>query len=373
MRVAIIQPWLPQYRREFYERLRAMALLRGIEVDVFYGVAPPEWRARADTITSEIATKLPTRFFRIGRKHFIWKSTKALKQGKPYDLYILEQAVRNLETYGLVMRRRGVPVAFWGHGRTYTIPVGALQERLKELLTRTGIWFFGYTEGGVDAVVNSGFPRERTSVLQNTIDASSLEEAVKDVTPGQRSAFIAKHGLSEKTAIYIGGIDEMKRIPFLISAAELAHSLDPEIRLLIAGSGSCRNLVEQAAAASSCILYLGPVFGAEKALALSASRVMANPGRVGLAAVDSFAAGTPIITTDWPWHAPEFEYLVDGRNSVVTGDSVSDYANALVGLLNNEPLIERLTAECRADASKYSLDVMVERFVNGIERALSRS
>jgi glycosyltransferase involved in cell wall biosynthesis len=373
VRVAVIQPWLPQYRREFYERVHAKALSRGIDVDIYYGAAPPEWRAREDTITLENATELPTRFIRIGRKHFIWKSTKALRQGKSHDLYIVEQAVRNLETYGLLRHQRVTPVAFWGHGRTYTIEVGPLQERLKGWVTSKGAWFFGYTKGGVDAVVARGFPIERTTVLQNTIDASGLKVAVEGVEPDVRKAFIANHGLTDKTAIYIGGLDEMKRIPFLLEAAEIAHSIDPDFRLLVAGSGSSRQLVEAAAAASAFVVYIGPVFGVEKALALSVAQVMANPGRVGLAAVDSFAAGTPIVTTDWPWHAPEFEYLVDDQNAVITADTVSDYAQGLVGLLNAHSRAQRLIDNCRADAPRYSLDVMVDRFVSGIELALAHT
>lgn len=369
-RVAVLQPWLPQYRRQFYERVHAEGRLRGIQLDVFYGQAPLEWRARGDTITSAIATELPTRFFRVGSRSFIWKSTKSLRVGEPYDLFIVEQAIRNLETYGLIWRRR-VPVAFWGHGRTYTKRVSQAQERLKEWLTRQGVWFFGYTDAGVRSIVDKGFPVERTTVLQNTIDASGLRSAVEGVDPEQRAAFIRKHALTDKTAIYIGGLDEMKRIPFLLESARRAHALDPDFRLLIAGNGTERAMVQHASIESPFVVYLGPVFGDDKALALSAASVIANPGRVGLSAVDGFAAGLPIVTTDWPLHAPEFEYLENGKNSVITADSLGEYVSGLTNLLASKRMLAQLTENCRADSLKYSLDVMVERFLGGIEAAVS--
>jgi hypothetical protein len=38
------------------------------------------------------------------------------------------------------------------------------------------------------------------------------------------------------------------------------------------------------------------------------------PGRVGLVAVDALALGLPVLTTHFPFHAPELEYLVEGRS-----------------------------------------------------------
>lgn len=371
VRVAILQPWLPQYRREFYERLHSLGMERGVQFDVYYGAAPPEWKARGDTISSPIATELPTRFFTVGRRSFIWKNTRSLFQGpRAYDLVIAEQAIRNLETYSILLFRR-IPVAFWGHGRTYTIKVSRLQERIKEALTRRVVWFFGYTDAGVESVVSHGFPAGRTTVLRNTIDTSALMNAMAAVTSEARDDFVQKHDLTTKTALYIGGLDEMKRIPFLLEAARRAHELEPDFRLVVAGKGTDQDAVIHAADESSFITYVGSVFGEDKALVLSACQVIANPGRVGLSAVDSFAAGIPIVTTDWPLHAPEFEYLQNGRNSEITEDTIAAYVDGLLGVISDPAKLERLVQNCKADSLLYTLDGMVERFMYGVESALS--
>lgn len=371
MRVAIIHPWFPQYRGKFFESLVDRAADEGIQVDIFYGQAPPEWRARNDTLSSPRFHELPTRFFTIRGRTLSLKSLAAVRARGPYNLIIVEQAVRNLETFRLLSRRRSTPVAFWGHGRTYTVKVSAAHEWLKQWLTQRGSWFFSYTAGGARAVTQAGFPRTRVTVVQNSIDTASLHDAIVNVNAGIVAAFQRKHDLRGKTALFIGGLDEPKRIPFLLKAAQLVHDSNPDFRLLVAGDGDQHEFVQLAAQSVNWLKYIGATHGNNKTIALAASEVLAMPGRVGLVAVDSFAAGIPIVTTLWPLHAPEFEYLEDGKNAVVTPDNHAEYANGLASLLNDSGRRQELSAACLMAATRYTVEAMVKNFLSGIVRALS--
>ncbi|WP_233205869.1 glycosyltransferase family 4 protein [Cryobacterium sp. Y82] len=186
------------------------------------------------------------------------------------------------------------------------------------------------------------------------------------ITPAEISHFVKTYDLRGKTALFLGGLDEPKRIPFLLHSAAMASALDPDFRLLIAGNGSERATVEEACRTNPAVHYLGSVFGTEKALALRGAEVIAMPGRVGLVAVDSFAAGTPIVTTNWPWHAPEFEYLEAARNAIVTRDDEATYASELVKILNDASRLSGLAAECLEARERYSIQLMVENFVAGV-------
>lgn len=115
---------------------------------------------------------------------------------------------------------------------------------------------------------------------------------------------------------------------------------------------------------------MGPVHNREKALALQATQVLAIPGRVGLVAIDSFASGRPVITTDWPWHAPEFEYLND-ENSLTTNDTPSDYAHGINELLNNTAGLAKMQETCRAQAPEFTVSEMARRFLFGLGNALA--
>lgn len=371
-RVAIIHPWFPQYRREFFEGLVETAHRNGVHVDIFYGTPPPEWGERGDSSSANYAIQLSTRFIRVGKKSFALKSLSEIKKRGPYDAIVLEQAIRNLETYRLLLpwQRFAAKVAFWGHGRTYTAEVSPSQERLKLYLTSYASWFFAYTDGGAKAVIDNGFDRSRITVVRNSVDTKKIRAAVLQVDESQKEAFRLKHQLTNKVAIFVGGLDAAKRIGFLLAAAEHAYGLDSEFRLVVVGSGSERGVVQQAAKEYPWLVYLGPLFDGEKAEALSVASLMLMPGRVGLVALDSFAAGVPIVTTDWPWHAPEFEYLTNGRDSVITADDIYEYAAQIVGVLNDRDRLSALREGAKAAMDQFSVEQMVSNFWNGLQQLL---
>ena len=292
------------------------------------------------------------------------------------DLVILEQARRNLDAYLMLSppgRLRPSKIALWGHGRDYTRASGAVDRRLRRWLTLRSDWFFAYTRGGVDAVIGDGFRPSHVTLVQNSIDTASLSESVRLITDEQVRTFASMHDLRGKTALFIGALDESKRLPWLLEAAEKCYERDGEFRLLVAGDGELRSQMELSASEKTWLKYLGPLTGSHKALAFAAAQVLAMPGRVGLVAVDSFAAAIPIITTAWAWHAPEFEYLDNDRNAVITSDQSHAFVEALHNLLNDPALLLRLGRVCRADSELVTLSAMADNFLNGILHALRAS
>ena len=364
--VTVLQPWLPQYRVPFFET--AVAALRddGVDLRILYGTPPPEVAARGDALRSECAQPVPTSFVHVGGRHLVLhRARRALGRS---DLVVLEQAIRNLETYPALLRaaRGGPTVALWGHGRTYTKPVSAVEERLKRWLTRRASWFFAYTERGARGVVADGFDRARVTVVQNSIDTTALRAATAAVTQERAAELRAQHGLRPgASALYIGALDTDKRIPFLLDAAARIAARVPSFRLLVAGDGDDARLVRDAAA-GGVVVPVGRADARAKAELAAVSDVMLMPGRVGLGVVDSFVLETPMITTDWPFHAPEFEYLDDGVNGVVVRDDVAAYADAVVALLGDRARRAVLATGCRESAHRYTLDAMVANFRRGV-------
>ena len=96
------------------------------------------------------------------------------------------------------------------------------------------------------------------------------------------------------------------------------------------------------------------------------------PGLVGLGVLDSFALGVPLITTAYPYHSPEIEYLRDGGNGIIVNDweSSDAYANAVVYLLQNDQEREFMASEGRKTAEFYTIENMAENFTQGILAAL---
>ncbi|WP_406170459.1 glycosyltransferase family 4 protein [Streptomyces sp. NBC_00996] len=254
-----------------------------------------------------------------------------------------------------------------------------LEARIKDGLTRQGNWFFAYTEGGADHLALRGFPRSRITVVRNSVDTRALTQAGdRACRPGteehaQAEALRQRHGLTpHRTALFLGGLDAPKRISFLLDCAvRIAREL-PGFRLLVAGEGMDRDLVDAAAnRPGSPVVPLGRVTGARTAVLGAVSDIMLMPGRVGLCAVDSFALHTPIVTTDWPWHAPEFEYLAHGHNALVVPDCPSAYSAAVAALLRDGDRLAALRAACTQSAAEYTVEGMAERFCDGVMGLLS--
>jgi glycosyltransferase involved in cell wall biosynthesis len=386
-RVLIVQPYIPAYRTSFFNLLRCRLDAEDIALEVLHGSPPPVQAERRDSDVCACSEQVPTRRLSLpGEKSLIWR--RLPDRATSADAIILGQALQNLEAYPLLLRQQigrftghAPPIAFWGHGRTYTKSVSRLEAWAKDVLTLKGSWFFSYTEGGAAHVATRGFPRDRITVVRNSVDTTELT-AIRNRAKVPGTSQHAEAALLRKqynlvpglTALFLGSLDRPKRVSFLLESAERIAGELPGFRLLVAGEGTDRGLVDDAASRpGSVVVALGRASRRFAALLGAVSDVMLMPGRVGLCAVDSFALQTPVVTTDWPWHAPEFEYLDNGRNSITTPDDPIAYAAAVIALLRDAPRLEMLRAACAADAAEYTVEDMAARFCDGLHHMLGEA
>lgn len=356
-RVVIVQELLAQYRVPFYEALRPRLADEGINLQLVHGRATGLRAARRDEATLEWAISVENRTFRVGRRDVVWQP--ALKHLRQADLVIVEHANRQLLNY-LLLLRRPPKLAFWGHGgNLQAANKNSVAERFKRWTGTKADWWFAYTQGSADRVASWGFPRDRVTVVGNSTDTSAYEAVPVDKVPSR--------------AIFVGGLDESKRLPFLLEAAEHAAAADERFSLVVVGDGPLRPLVEAAAGRFPWLEYKGPLFGIAKASEVVAAQVMLMPGLVGLVAIDSFAAGTPMLTVKSDTHSPEFEYLIHDRNALVLESNVQprEYASAVVALLGSGVALAGLRQGCVEAADRQCLRFMVENFAQGVSVSLS--
>ncbi|WP_199551733.1 glycosyltransferase family 4 protein [Streptomyces sp. N35] len=363
-RIAFVLPYLTAYRVPFLEHLHRELRGRDIELTVAHGRPTGISIARGDELLMPGATPLRQRVLPIAGRELVWhRGLGALARAN--DALVLPQTLHNLRTYPLLARRR-VPIGLWGHGHNHVTAHGRLERGAKSALTRRADWFFAYTEAGGAYAERAGLPRQRITVVQNSLDTTALATARDQVTEGEADALRQRYGLLPgRTGLYIGAVDELKRIPFLLAAADRIAERLPGFRLLVAGDGRQRALVESSPAA----VYVGPVDPVRKARLGAVADVMLVPGAVGLCAVDSFALRTPLVTTPWAFHGPEFGYLEHGRNAVVAQDD--SYARVVAELLCRPRELARLRRACRCDATRYTVEEMAVRFAGGAEGLLA--
>ena len=339
-----------------------------INYEIFAGLPPRSMTSRGDmSPEGETYSLVSTHSYSLGNRGFEFH--KLDNSWLNADLVIAEHAIRNFVTFKWSYLHRPQRFALWGHGKTYTKPNTRLESKLKTNLVNRSDWFFAYTQGGVDSVVAKGFPLERTTVVQNSTDTTELSRLRIEIALEEVANLKKSLGLRDgPVAVFVGALDPSKRLPFLFDATTEIQRKIPNFQLLVFGDGPERNYVE--GHSNQFIKYLGRAEPRMQALISLLADVILIPGAVGLIAVDSFALGLPIITTNWPWHGPEFEYLTSGVNSLITKDSVQIFADETVRLLSDTMRLEVMKINCLKNVDPYSLEKMVANFHRGVLCAL---
>lgn len=364
-RVVFITPWLPQYRVPFFEGLRDHLAESGIRLDLLYGQAPAEFEARQDAASIQWATPFRTKKLTVGSKHVV--VTPFVRDA---DMVIMEQHMKQVMLYAQLAAsklRFGPSLAMWGHGDGRRTIAHPLATRLKGLIASLPDHWFVYTEQGGDFLRDKGVRDSDLTVFNNTIDADDLCAINGTARSAARSALDLADG---PVALHIGGLDLGKRIDLLIETADRIHEEIPTFTLLVAGAGSDQGRVEAATQRGSHIRYLGPTFGEDRSTAFAAADVLLHPGKIGLVAIDSFAAGRPLVAAARQTQAPEFDYL-DDSNALIVAEPLPDLlADACVNLLNDADRLSELSAGARNAYSLYPLSEMILRVADGIAEHL---
>lgn len=374
-RVAYLYPYLFQYRSEFHELLRETLAKQNIQYDVIYSSEPHFGAGRGDFVALPWAIDVKCTYLSILGAELRYQHAffKALK----YDLLIIQQENGLLVNYPLQLLRRllGLEVAFFGHGRNFqSSKPGGIREIVKKYWITKVDWWFAYTELSARLVRAAGYDPKKITVFNNSIDTKKIQSEIADITDQELSDLRVQLKLSsDNIGIFIGALYDKKRIRFLIESSARVRELIPDFQLLIIGGGEDRHIVDEALQACNWIHYLGPKFGRDKTLYAKLAKVFLMPGLVGLGILDSFAYGTPMVTTNVSYHSPEIEYLQDGENGVLVTDidSVEAYAAAVAKVLVDGQWRQRLREGGTRSLQQYTVEHMADRFAQGITSALA--
>ncbi len=367
--VVIAQRQIPHYRVPFLTKLRVLLANDGIELRLLTGDYYEEHLIPGELQGTLV---LPTRHF----GSFLWNGFA--RHCRDADLVIIPQQIKQLDLFELWLRRiwrRRPLLALWGHGKNFQSgSQGGAKESIKRYISRRVDWWFAYNDLSARIVSDLGFPRNRITSVGNAIDSKKLGSMREKLDPDSIARVRGELNLkSENVGIYSGGLYAEKRIGFLLAAADRIRAGIPDFELIVIGDGSERGLVEAAARDRSWIHLIGRRSGDEVMPHWALSKVLLMPGLVGLVIVDSFALGVPIVTTDYPYHSPEIDYLKNGINGlcVECGDSPDIYADIVIDLLRKPDQLMRLRQAALASAGEHTIEAMAANFAEGIKAALA--
>lgn len=368
-KVSIIYRMLPQYRVDFYERLRISLSMHDICLDVYYGT--DDAGRKGDQ--RELAWGMHVR-----QNSIPFFGTNLIYQHVPRRLYgsdliIMGQENKILSNMGIAWRARGEGrrLAFWGHGRNFQQKPNSLSNWVKSRYSASVDWWFAYTEGSARVIRALPFPADRITVVKNAIDTRSLAAATQNLSQVELGYLRSTLKIgSGPVGIYCGAMYYEKRMAFLLEACQDIRRRIPGFEMLLIGAGPDAHIAEDFSRHHAWAHYVGPKFGMERVPYFALAEVQLMPGLVGLAVLDSFALGTPIITTRYEFHSPEIEYLESGRNGLVTENTVAAYAAAVADMLESPERLAIMRENARNDAQQYTIEDMVARYSHGIVQAL---
>jgi len=366
--VLIIQEHMPAFRVPFYERLRELLAERGVELRLVY--APNQ---RNTFLKGELEWAKPVPIRWVGPLG--WQPVMNMCRG--CDLVIIQQETKYavnplLQAWSVF---GGPKVAYWGHGKNFQkAEENGLGGFVKNFLSKRVDWWFAYNDLSAKVVANLGYTRERITSVGNAVDTAGMRKRLAELDPSEVSALRESHDIrSENVAVYTGGLYPNKRIGFLLDAAAKIREAIPDFELIVIGGGPEREKVTEAAQQQTWIHDIGPKDDHGKVPFWAMAKLLLMPGLVGLVVVDSFALGVPLVTTDYPFHSPEIDYLRDGENGCIVncGDDSSAYADAVVALLRDPERLAGLKEGATRSSEFHTIENMAASFADGVMRCLS--
>jgi glycosyltransferase involved in cell wall biosynthesis len=377
-KVAILNHgYLPHYRVRFYELLAEGG---SFEYVVFHG-APPSWVGMPE-LKGPFAfpqRRIKNYEFRIGPLTLIYQPVvwEILTGG--YDAIVItseSKFVSNL-LLAVLCKFRGIAVLQWGFGyhplrgsRESNMPhrLLGLTTAIKRNFTRFADGFIAYTKSGAERIIKSGYPRERTFFVQNTIDMTEqlrLYEAERHTDP---QAIRREFGLRPDSAVFvfIGRLVPIKRVDQLIEAVRLINrdGLSKRfVEAVIVGAGMCEGELKAQAANVPGIHFLGalpPNDQVARCLKVSVAATVA--GMVGLVANHALGHGRPVITRELDIHSPEVEYIEHEKSGLIVPGDIDAFA-ATLGRFADAPEWQARLAHGALEArDALRMDIMAERF-----------
>lgn len=366
-RVLVVQRRLTHYRVPFFIALRNELAIRGAELILAHGEPTHSEKTKGDEGYLPWAICLPTKYWLDGK--LCWLNHTAV--GPKHDLVVLTPENKMLSNLPQQYGARGKRVALWGHGANLQGNPTSYREKFKRIVARQTDWWFAYTDMSLPLIERTGFPKDRITVLNNSIDTAEMTAMRQNATPESIKQLRDELNIqSDSVGIFVGSLYSEKRVEFMLEATAAIQARLPDFEFLVVGSGPKQSLVENFCTQHKWAKYLGVRKGQAKVDAMALAKVMINPGLVGLGILDSFVCGVPMVTTDCGLHSPEIVYLDHCVNGLMTANTTDDYASAVVALLSNEATLAKLQAGCSTSAKKYTVDNMARNFAEGVSRCL---
>lgn len=195
-------------------------------------------------------------------------------------------------------------------------------------------------------------------VISSGINLEHFENLSKEIARSK-----LKINLNEKVIIFVGSLQIVKGLKYLIEAFKIVKYKIPELKLILVGEGDERKELERLVKKNQLekqITFMGNVLNNNIPEYMTASDIFVLPSLsegFPLVILEAMASGLPIIATNVRGIS---EIIKEGENGfLVEPKNPEQIAEKILYLLPDEKLRERISLHNREKVKSYSWDFVV--------------
>lgn len=352
-RVLFINPILYHYRAGVF---RALDARRDIEATFASDTKSRDGIAVIQP--SELSRHRRLRARRFGRLEWHQGVVSLLLRASFSDVVFLGD-VSTVSTWigALVARARGMRVYFWTIG--WHRPERGIKRVIRMTFYRLADRLLLYGNGAVEIGAALGYPREKMSVIGNSIDPHAKVPRRGAIRLPTRQASVAWYGAVIR-------LTSVKRLDMLVDAVAMLREQGHDARVMLVGAGPEEPRLRSRANERGVPLSLtGPAYDTEDlSRVYEVLDVTVVPAAVGLSAIQSLAYGVPVVSDDDSYaQMPEWEAIKPGATGeTYRSGSVEGLAQAMMRVTERlQREREYVAAVCRDEYSRWSPEAHAAR------------
>jgi len=295
------------------------------------------------------------------------------------DVIVVEFALCILSNWILLFLRPflGYKLILWSHG--YNRQTGFHPERL--FADKLRVWWMNkadavilYGQEGKKIVAPYIKDNKKMFVAQNSLDTITLLKIRDRLEKIGKERVKKQVGFTKRyNLIYVGRLLKEKEPNRLIDVYKVISKKIDNIGLHIVGNGPMMGELKMKSKNLRIRFWGGITDDEATGKMLYASDLMVMPGYLGLSIVHSFCFDCPVVSQkqgfNGPFHAPEIEYVIDGRTGFLTPyDNNEIMAKIIIEYLLDEAKLNEMKQEIRKMVEKVcSLGNMIKGFAEAID------
>lgn len=305
-----------------------------------------------------------------------------------YDAVIMGHELKFLSNWLVVAicKLKGIPVILWGFG--YHAPRGVgyrlkgsplwsrLASTLKDWIARAADGYLAYTNRGAERMRHLRL-KCRIFVVRPSVNVAEQLPLYERFRNEDRASLRKRLGLRANSIVflYLGRLVEAKNPAGLLELAARLNAdqtIETPIEVRIIGGGEHLDVLRQRSEGMEEAGVLGEIYDQETIAAyLAASDAVVLPGAAGITVTHAFAHGVPVLMRQSPLHSPEADYVVDGKNGLISGADFEDLIACAKQFVLSPELRERLSDGALQTRQDFGFERMADQFDAAVDAVFS--